>query len=83
MPWEWHVSSKGWRCAMRVLATRSCCSKACSTPTNCRIAARERFELVVHSLEQVAQLEQAAVTDPFTVWLKLDTGMNRLGLDCE
>jgi alanine racemase len=45
------------------------------------IASHERFELVVHSLEQVAQLEQTAVTDPFTVWLKLDTGMNRLGLN--
>ena len=43
-------------------------------------AAAARFELVVHSLQQVEQLEQAAATHRFDVWLKLNTGMNRLGL---
>ena len=42
-------------------------------------AAREQFELVVHSFEQVQMLEQACVAHRFPVWLKLNTGMNRLG----
>jgi alanine racemase len=46
-------------------------------------AARHRFEVVVHSLEQVAQLESRGASDRHTVWLKLNTGMNRLGLEPE
>lgn len=42
-------------------------------------AAREQFELVVHSFEQVEMLEQATLAHRFPVWLKLNTGMNRLG----
>jgi alanine racemase len=41
-------------------------------------ARQNQLELVVHSFEQVQMLEQAA-PDSFDVWLKLDTGMNRLG----
>ncbi len=43
-------------------------------------AATANFELVVHSLAQVEQLEQAGVSHRFDVWLKLNTGMNRLGV---
>ncbi|HTV96969.1 MAG TPA: alanine racemase [Steroidobacteraceae bacterium] len=42
-------------------------------------AAAAGFELVVHTGEQIELLRQAAAGDPFKVWLKLDTGMNRLG----
>ncbi|HEY6643406.1 alanine racemase [Povalibacter sp.] len=42
-------------------------------------AAAANFELVVHSLEQVSQLEQSS-GHRFDVWLKLNTGMNRLGV---
>ncbi|MDE2305774.1 MAG: alanine racemase [Gammaproteobacteria bacterium] len=44
-----------------------------------RAAAQAGFELVVHSPEQVALLGGAPEA-AFRVWLKLDTGMNRLGL---
>ena len=44
------------------------------------LAAAQRFGLVVHIEEQVRLLEQAPAGAPFDVWLKLDTGMNRLGL---
>lgn len=44
-----------------------------------QVAGREQFELVVHSFEQLALLEQAAITHRFAIWLKLNTGMNRLG----
>lgn len=41
-----------------------------------------RLELhtAVHSDEQLAALEQAQLDTPVTVWMKLDTGMHRLGV---
>ena len=40
-----------------------------------------QLELVVHQLEQVAMLEQLpGDTRPVPVWLKIDTGMHRLGI---
>lgn len=40
-----------------------------------------RLELVVHHTGQVDMLEQCPVRDrPIPVWLKLDTGMHRLGI---
>ena len=41
-------------------------------------AFEQGFELVVHDIEQVHLLERAKCT-PGTIWLKFDTGMNRLG----
>ncbi|WP_236204054.1 MULTISPECIES: alanine racemase [Pseudomonas] len=38
------------------------------------------FWCVVHSLWQLEAIEQAAVAKPLTVWLKLDSGMHRVGL---
>lgn len=46
------------------------------------IAARMAFDLVVHHPDQLALLEQQAARD-FVVWLKVDTGMNRLGFRSE
>lgn len=43
------------------------------------VAAGHDLQLVVHSFEQLAMLEQYAARHRFAVWLKLDTGMNRLG----
>ncbi len=42
-------------------------------------AASAGFELVVHTPEQIELLRNAAPGIRFKVWLKLDTGMNRLG----
>jgi len=38
------------------------------------------FWCVVHSLWQLEAIEQATLGAPITVWLKLDTGMHRVGL---
>jgi alanine racemase len=46
-------------------------------------AAAHDLQLVVHSFEQIAMLEQYAGTHRFAAWLKLDTGMNRLGFRAE
>jgi alanine racemase len=42
-------------------------------------AAGANFELVVHTPEQIELLRTAAASARFKVWLKLDSGMNRLG----
>jgi alanine racemase len=42
-------------------------------------AARQNLEIVVHEDEQLALLERALPGHRFVVWLKIDTGMNRLG----
>lgn len=47
------------------------------------LAASKHCEIVVHSFEQLATLEQFAGSHRFTVWLKLNTGMNRLGFRAE
>lgn len=42
-------------------------------------AARQQLEIVVHEPGQLALLERAGSAHRFIVWLKMDTGMNRLG----
>jgi alanine racemase len=44
------------------------------------VAAEHRLDIVVHSLEQVRMLERFSGAHRFAVWLKLDSGMHRLGL---
>jgi alanine racemase len=46
-------------------------------------AAAADFELVVHSPEQIELLQAAPAEVRFKVWLKLDSGMNRLGFKSE
>lgn len=43
-------------------------------------AAHYQFTLVVHHEPQVAILENAKVSHPFPIWLKINTGMHRLGI---
>ena len=43
-------------------------------------AGQAGFELVVHLAQQVDLLREAHPPQPLKIWLKLDTGMNRLGL---
>jgi alanine racemase len=42
-------------------------------------AAAAKFELVVHTAEQIELLRAAPAGVRFKIWLKLDSGMNRLG----
>jgi alanine racemase len=46
-------------------------------------AVQQRFELMVHSVEQLQLLEQRSSRDALRVWIKIDTGMNRLGFRSE
>ena len=44
-------------------------------------AAKQHFTLVIHHEPHVEMLEKAQVANPFPVWLKINTGMHRLGID--
>jgi alanine racemase len=43
------------------------------------VAAKENFALVVHTFDQLEMLEAWSGTHRFEVWVKIDTGMHRLG----
>ncbi|MDS4022254.1 MAG: alanine racemase [Candidatus Competibacter sp.] len=45
--------------------------------------ARQGLDVAVHHPEQVSMLERARLERPLRVWLKIDTGMHRLGLEPE
>lgn len=47
------------------------------------IAEQHQFTLVVHHLPHVEILENAVVKHPFPIWLKINTGMHRLGIPME
>ncbi|MEY3714064.1 MAG: biosynthetic alanine racemase [Pseudomonadota bacterium] len=55
------------------------------SPDELAVAIQYRFDLVVHSAHQIDWLrahEMIAAT-PLVIWLKVNTGMNRLGFDAE
>lgn len=45
------------------------------------LCARHDLQIAVHHPEQVQMLERARLERPLRVWLKLDSGMHRLGLE--
>ncbi|WP_028114390.1 alanine racemase [Ferrimonas kyonanensis] len=47
------------------------------------LAAANNLEVAIHDVEQVAMLERAVLSRPIRIWLKLDTGMHRLGIQPE
>lgn len=55
----------------------------CFTGAELQEAVSFGFDLVVHREDQVAGLEQSPLQTPPRVWLKLDTGMHRLGFPPE
>ena len=42
--------------------------------------ADQHLHTAVHNEEQLSALENAELSEPVTVWMKLDTGMHRLGV---
>lgn len=44
------------------------------------LAAQQKLDVVIHSLWQAEMLESASLKSPINIWLKVNTGMNRLGL---
>jgi len=52
-------------------------------PADLAPIARHSLSVVIHSNEQMAMLESVRPTPPFAVFLKINTGMNRLGISVE
>jgi alanine racemase len=52
----------------------------CVTAEELRTAAELGIDIVVHGPEQLAVLEEAGTAAPVWCWLKVDTGMARLGM---
>ncbi len=58
--------------------------EGCFCQQDLELAAKEGFQTAIHCKEQLDDLKKANLTSPITVWLKLDTGMHRLGVQpCE
>ena len=53
------------------------------SPDQLAIAAQQRFDLMVHSFEQLQMLEGRGGSETVSAWLKVDSGMNRLGFRIE
>ena len=53
------------------------------SPGQLAVAAQQRFDIMVHSFEQLELLEGGGDGGPLSAWLKVDTGMNRLGFRVE
>ena len=51
--------------------------------TELPLCARHGLEVAVHHPEQASMLERARLERPLRAWLKIDTGMHRLGLEPE
>lgn len=51
-----------------------------SSVAQIELAAAKELSLVVHSEEQVSLLQRANPSAPVSIWLKVDTGMHRLGV---
>jgi alanine racemase len=47
------------------------------------LAAQQRLDVMVHGVEQLAMLEERTGEPSLAAWLKIDTGMNRLGFRAE
>lgn len=65
------------------LANRILLLEGVFSPQQLALAAQHRFELMVHNAEQLAMLEAFDGSEPISAWLKVDTGMNRLGFRVE
>lgn len=53
----------------------------CITAQEIHRAAELGLDVVVHSAQHVALLEATSVSKPLACWLKIDTGMGRLGIE--
>jgi alanine racemase len=53
--------------------------EGCFDASEIKLAVDNQCELIIHNKLQVEQLLSSAITVPVNIWLKIDTGMHRLG----
>ena len=87
---EKHVYSLGVASIDEALAIRKIGNKSSITliegvfePDELLIASAQRFQVVFHDDAQLKWLEASTLPLPLTVWLKIDSGMGRLGFSVE
>ena len=73
------ASTRGSRCAWRAFKSARCSSKACSTAGSSIRRRPQDSSSWCTRRSRSSCCEQAGAGEPFRIWLKLDTGMNRLG----
>lgn len=52
-------------------------------PDEIPLIEQQGLDLLLHHEDQILALEQASISEPIRVWLKIDTGMHRLGVSPE
>ena len=57
--------------------------EGCFCSQELQSASKLGFQIMIHNENQLAELEQAELSKPVQVWLKIDTGMHRLGISPE
>lgn len=62
------------------IAKPVCLLEGIYSPDEIPLIVQHRLSPVLHHEGQIAWLESATVTPPIDVWIKIDTGMHRLGL---
>lgn len=50
-----------------------------SNPQELKIISENQFEPVIHHITQLETLKNTSIKKPIKIWLKIDTGMHRLG----
>jgi alanine racemase len=82
-----HVQALGVACLQEALQLRQAgidtpllVLQGVYTTEELQLAAQHNCSVVVHHLSQVALLAATRLVQPIKVWLKLDTGLSRLGL---
>ena len=54
--------------------------EGCFCPDELQCASALNLHTIIHNQRQLEELEQATLSRPLQVWLKIDTGMHRLGI---
>lgn len=87
---EQHVDRLGVCCLQEALQLRTAgvqlpivLIEGCFSAQECMQALQANCELVIHSELQLAQLKALNLRQQITIWLKIDTGMHRLGLSAQ
>jgi alanine racemase len=55
--------------------------EGCFETNEILLAAQNNCQLVVHTEQQISQLMEIFLATPLTIWLKIDSGMHRLGFE--
>jgi alanine racemase len=55
--------------------------EGCFSQGELQQAAEHNFDLVLHCATQLQQLEDSRLSNPLCIWLKIDSGMHRLGFE--